>query len=68
MTLNYSEISTYEIMHFELKNVQNVLRILLKTTIKFRNNRFYKNFYSKNCRILNFFDTLFGYFGGGNKY
>ena len=23
-----------------------------------------KNFYSKNCRILNVFNTLFGYFGG----
>ena len=33
------------------KNVQNVLGILLKTILKFRNNRFYKNFYSKNRRI-----------------
>ena len=23
-----------------------------------------KNFYSRNCRILNVFNTLFGYFGG----
>ena len=42
--------------------------ILLKTILKFRNNRFYKNFYSKNCRILNVFDTLFGYFWRKNKY
>ena len=45
----------YENIHFELKNVQNVLGILLKTIIKFRNSRFYKNFYAKNCRILSFF-------------
>ena len=37
-------------MHYELKNVQNVLGILLKNILKFRNNHFYKNFYSKNCR------------------
>ena len=30
-----------------MKNVQNFLGILLKTILKFRNNRFYKNFYSK---------------------
>ena len=35
-----SEISTYEKMYFELKNVQNVLGILLKTIIKIRNNHF----------------------------
>ena len=58
----------YEKMHYELKNVQNVLGILLKTILKIRNNRFYKNFYSKNCRILNVFDTLFGYFWRKNKY
>ena len=50
-------------MHYELKNVQNVLGILLITILKFRNNCFYKNFYPKNCRILNVFDTLFGYLG-----
>ena len=50
MTLNSSELSTYEKMHYELKNVQNVLGVLLITIIKFRNNRFYKNFYSKNYR------------------
>ena len=60
--VNYSEISTYEKMHYELKNVQNILGILLKTILKFRKNRFCKNFYSKNCRILNVFDKLFGYF------
>ena len=37
-------------MNYELKNVQNVLGVLLITILKFRNNRFYKNFYSKNCR------------------
>ena len=51
MTLNCSEISTYEKMHYELKNVPNVFGILLKIILKFRNNRFYKNLYSKNCRI-----------------
>ena len=49
-------------MYYELKNVQNVLGILLKTILKFRNNSFYKNLYTKNCRILNVFDTLLGYF------
>ena len=34
---------------------QNVLGILLKTILKFRNSHFYKNLYSKNCRILIFF-------------
>ena len=45
-----------------MKTVHNVLGILSKTILKFRNKRFYKNFYSENCRILNIFDTLFGYF------
>ena len=49
MSLNYSGISTYKKMHFELKNVKNVLGILLKTILKIMNNRFYKNFYSKNA-------------------
>ena len=49
--VNWSEISTYENINFGLKNVQNVLGILLKTILKFRNIRFSKNFYSKNCRI-----------------
>ena len=64
MSLKCSEISTYGKMHYELKNVQNVLGILLKSIIKVRNNSFYKNFYSKNCRMLHIFDTLFRYFGG----
>ena len=41
--------------------------LLLKTILKFRNIRFYKKFYSKNCRILNFLDTVFEYFGKKNK-
>ena len=49
-------------MHYELKNVQNFLGTLLKTILKIRNNRFYKNFYSKNYRIFKNIDTLFGYF------
>ena len=68
MSLNCSEISTYEKMHFEVKNVQNDLGILLKTILKIRNNRFYKNFYSKNCRMLHGVDTLFGYFWKKDKY
>ena len=64
MLLNCSEISMYQRIHFELKNVQNVLGILLKTILKTRNNRFYKNFYSRNCRMLHVFDTLSRYFGG----
>ena len=52
MPLNYSEISTYETMYYELKNIQNVLGILLKTILKIRNNRFYKNFYSKIFKVL----------------
>ena len=52
-------------MHYELKKVQIVLGILLKTILKFRNNRFYKNFYSKNYRILIFFSIhCSGIFGG----
>ena len=34
--MKYSEISTYEKVRYELKNVQNVLGILLKTILKFR--------------------------------
>ena len=49
------------------KNVQNIIGILLKNILKFRNNRFYKNFYSKNCRILILSDTLFGYSRRKNK-
>ena len=47
-----------------MKNVQNVLGILLKTILKFRNNRFYKYFYSKNCRILNVLIHCWGTLGG----
>ena len=68
MSLNCSEIIMYENMHYELKNVQNVLGILLKTILKIRNNRFYKNFYSQNCRMLHVFDTLFEYFWRKDKY
>ena len=42
-----NEFSTYKNMNYELKNVQNVLGVLLITILKFRNNCFYKNFYSK---------------------
>ena len=35
--------------NYELKIVQNVLELLLLTNLKFRNNCFYKNFYSKTC-------------------
>ena len=34
-------------IYYELKDVQNVLGLLLITILKFRNNCFYKNFYSK---------------------
>ena len=34
MSFNYYEISTYEEMHYELNNVQNVLGILLKNIPK----------------------------------
>ena len=68
MLLKCSEISTYEKIHFELKNVQNVLDILLKKNLKTRNNRLYKNLYSKNCRMLHVFDTLFGFFWRKDKY
>ena len=47
-----------------LKNVHNVLGILLKKILKIINGRFYENFYSKNCRMLPVFDKLFGYFFG----
>ena len=64
MSLNCSEISTYEKMQFELKNVQNVLGILLKTFLKIRNNRFYKNFYSKIAECYTFFIHCSVLFGG----
>ena len=51
MPFDCSEISTYEKMYYELNNVQNVLGISLKSTLKFRNNHLSKKFYSKNCRI-----------------
>ena len=41
-----------------------MIGIWLKTILKIRNNRFYKNFYSKDCRILHVFDTLSRYFWG----
>ena len=62
MSINCSEIITYEKIHFDLKNVQNVLGILLKAILKIRNNCSYKNFYSKNCRMLHGFNILFRYF------
>ena len=64
MSLNSSEISTYRRMHFELKNVQNVLGILLKNILKNRNNRSCKNLYSINYRMLRSFNTLLDIFGG----
>ena len=69
MTLNSSESSssyeliTYEKMNYELKNVQNVLGVLLITILKFRNNCFYKNLYSKTRRLkksIHFLDILGG--------
>ena len=67
MSLKYSEISMYKRIHYELKNVQNILGILLKNILKIRINGFYKNLYSKNCRMLHVFDTLFGYFWRKDK-
>ena len=64
MSIKCSEISTYEKMHYELKNFQNILGILLKTILKFGNYRFYKNFYAKNCRILKFLIYCLGVCGG----
>ena len=55
MTLNFSELctsyefGTYEKMNYELNKVKNVVGVLLITIINSRNNRFYKNLYSKNC-------------------
>ena len=51
-----------------MNNVQNFIGILLKTILKIRNNRFYKNFYTKICRMLHVFETLFGYFWRKEKY
>ena len=62
------ELSTYEKMNYEPKNVQNVLGVLLITILKSRNNRFYKNFYSKNRRYKKKIDALFGYSRRKNKY
>ena len=72
MTLNSSEfsssyeLSTYEKMNDELNNVQNVLWLLLITILKFRNNCFYKNFYSKTRRLKKI-DEFFGYSRRKNK-
>ena len=44
------ELSTYAKMNYEVKNVQNVLGVCLITILKLGNTRFYKKFYSKNCR------------------
>ena len=35
---------------------------IIETILKFRNNRFYKNFYSRKYIILIFNNTLLGYF------
>ena len=64
MSLNCYEISTYKKMYLELKNVQNVLDVLLKTILKIKNNRLYKNLYSKNCRMLHILIHCSGVFGG----
>ena len=64
ISLEISEISTYEKMHYELKNLQNVLGILLKTILKFRKIVPIRTSIPINCRILDGFDTLFGPFGG----
>ena len=68
MSLNCSEISTYKKMHFEMKNVKNVLGILLKTILKIKNNSFHKNFYSKNCKMLHVFNTFLDIFWRKYKY
>ena len=62
-----SELGTNEKINYELKNVQNVLGVLFIIILKFRNNHFYKNFYSKNRRNLPFLNTLLGVFDE-NKY
>ena len=64
ITLNSFELSTYKKIHYELKNVENILGVLLITILKFRNNCFYKNIYSKNCRI-NFFPNHYSGILGG---
>ena len=51
-------------MHYEMKNIQNDLGILLKTILKFRNTRFYQNLYSKNSRISIFPIHCSGILGG----
>ena len=62
LSLNCSEIITYKKIIFELKNVHNVLGILLKTILKIINSRFYENVCSKIFRMLPVFDKLFRFF------
>ena len=64
LSLKCSEIFMYKRIHLELKNVHNVLGILLKTILKIKNCRLYDNFYSKNCRMLPVFEKLFGIYLG----
>ena len=56
-----NEFNTYENINYELKNVQNVLGVLLITILKFRNNFFYKNTFPKLADLKKndaFFDIL----------
>ena len=47
-----------------MKNINNVLDIILKTILKIRISPFYDNLYSKNCRILPVFGKNFRHFWG----
>ena len=68
MSLNCSEISTYKKIHFELKNVQNVLGILLKTIQKSETIVSIKTSIPKIAECYTFLIHCLGIFGGKNKY
>ena len=64
MSLNCSEISTYEEMNFELKNVQNVLGILLKTILKSESIVSIRTSIPKFSLCYTFLIHCLGIFGG----
>ena len=61
MALNCSEITTQK-NTFRTEERTECAWYIIENNSKIGDNYFYKNFYSKNCRMLPNFNTLFGYF------
>ena len=55
MTLNYSEISTYKQNALLIEERSKFSLCIDDNYSKIQKQSFLKNFYSKNCRVLNFF-------------